>query len=179
MTKNVDENAQAPEVVHNQPCPMCQKKTLTLMEAERDVAFFGKVFVFSMNCSSCHFHKADVETEKGGKPIKVTFDITSEEDMKVRVIKSSTATIKLPRITSIEPGPASNGYVTNIEGIFNRVKNQIESVRDTSDDNDERKKAKNLLKKLRKIMWGEEKLTITLEDPEGNSAIVSEKAVVK
>jgi len=168
-----------PDILEGQPCPMCGKKTLTLMETERDVPYFGKVFVFSMNCTSCEFHKADVETDNSGKPVKVTYEVSSEEDMKVRVIKSSSATVKIPRITTIEPGEASNGYVTNIEGIFNRVKKQIEDVKESSDDKDEQKKAKNLLKKIRKIMWGEESIKITIEDPNGNSAIISEKTEVK
>ena len=34
-----------------------------------------------------------------------------------------------------------------------------------------------MLKKIQKIMWGEENSKITIEDPSGNSAIISEKAV--
>ena len=41
-----------------------------------------------------------------------------------------------------------------------------------------RKKAKNLLKKLWKVECGDEQLKIVIEDPSGNSAIVSERAVV-
>ena len=40
-----------------------------------------------------------------------------------------------------------------------------------------RKKAKNKLKKIQRVLWGREKITIELSDPRGNSAIVSEKAV--
>jgi len=53
---------------------------------------------------------------------------------------------------------------------------QIETARDTAEDNDDKKKAKNLLKKLMKIMWGQEKQKIIIEDPSGNSAIISDKA---
>jgi len=173
-----DPNTSPPDIVDGQLCPMCSTKNLTLMEAVRDVPYFGKLYIFSMDCSKCNFYKADVETENSGKPIKVVYEITKEEDMKVRVIKSSEATIKIPRVTTIEPGPASNGYITNIEGILNRVKHQIEGVKETSDDKSERTKAKNLLKKLRKIMWGEESIKITIEDPSGNSAIISEKAEI-
>jgi len=167
-----------PDIVEGQQCPACGKNTLTLVETQRDIAFFGKVFIYSMDCSACGFHKADVESEKGGQPVKITFEVAKEDDLRVRVIKSSTATVKLPRITTIEPGPAANGYVTNIEGILNRVRVQLENVRDNSEDDDDRNKAKSLLKKLRRIMWQEETLVITIEDPEGNSAIISEKAVM-
>ncbi|OVE74791.1 hypothetical protein BVX95_01175, partial [archaeon D22] len=158
------------------PCPMCGKNELTLMEDERDVPYFGAVYLFSMNCSNCKYHKADVETEGGDDPTRYTFKIESEEDMSVRVIKSGDATLKIPRIMTIEPGPASNGYITNIEGIFNRVKHQLESARDNAEEKEERKKAKNMLKKIQNIMWGNDSITITLEDPTGNSAIISDKA---
>jgi len=38
-------------------------------------------------------------------------------------------------------------------------------------------KAKNMLKKILRVMWGQEKLKIIVEDPSGNSAIISDKAV--
>ncbi len=73
----------------------------------------------------------------------------------------------------------ANGYVTNVEGLLTRAKKVLEQVRDTSDEEDERRKAKNLIKKIQDIMWGREELAITIEDPTGCSAIISEKAVVK
>ena len=58
-----------------------------------------------------------------------------------------------------------------------RYKKQIEIIRDESDDIADRKKAKNHLKKLTKIFWGQEKCKIVLTDKTGNSAIISDKAV--
>ena len=167
------------EVLENQHCPFCSNNTLTLHEAEKDVPFFGVCYIFSMDCSNCNYHKADIETEEKRNPIKTTLEISEEDDMKIRVIKSSNATIKIPRIATVEPGEASNGYITNVEGILSRIKRQIEIARDNSDDKAERNKAKNMVKKLQKVMWGQEKLSLTLEDPTGNSAIISEKAVTK
>lgn len=166
-----------PNIMGGQPCPMCSKNTLTLIEDERDIPYFGKVFLFSMSCSECKYHKADVEPAETQAPAKYVIEINSEEDMSIRVVKSSEATIKIPRIMSIEPGSSSNGYVTNIEGILNRAKVMLEKVRDNAEDNTERKKAKNLIKKVQDIMWGRESIKITLEDPSGNSAIISDKAV--
>ncbi|HII16425.1 TPA: ZPR1 zinc finger domain-containing protein [Candidatus Woesearchaeota archaeon] len=168
---------EAPDVLEGQPCPMCHAKTLTLMESERDVPYFGKVYLFSMNCASCKYHLADVETESENPPVKYALDISSEEDMKIRVVKSSQATVKLPHIATITPGSAASGYVTNVEGILNRVRHQIESARDAEDDDPEaKKKAKSLLKKITKIQCGHEKQKLIIDDPSGNSAIISDKA---
>ena len=53
-----------------------------------------------------------------------------------------------------------------------------ETARDTAEDNADKKKAKNMLKKIMKIMWGQEKQKIIIEDPSGNSAIISDRAEV-
>ncbi|MCF7866932.1 ZPR1 zinc finger domain-containing protein [Candidatus Woesearchaeota archaeon] len=169
------------EVLEGEHCPFCNKKTLTLRQAEREVPFFGNLIIFSMDCENddCGYHKADVEAAESKSPIKASIEVSSEEDLRVRVVKSSTATIKIAHVGSIEPGETSNGYVTNIEGILNRMKVQVEKVRDSTDDDAEKKKAKNIIKKLTKVMMGSEKITISLEDPNGNSAIISEKTVIK
>jgi zinc finger protein len=167
-------------IVTGEPCPFCHENTLTLRQAERDIPYFGNVIIFSMDCDSCKYHKADLEVEEGiGKPVKYSLTIESEEDLKIRVIKSASATIKIPHIGSIEPGDTANGYVTNIEGVLNRLKYQVENFKENSDDEEEKKKAKNILKKLQRIMWGQEKIKITLEDPTGNSAIISDKVEKK
>jgi len=166
--------------IKEETCPFCYKKTLTLLEEEVDVPHFGKTFVFSMKCSECHFNKSDIEAAERKDPVKITFTIEKEEDMKVRVVKSSEASIKIPGLKiDVRPGPASIGFISNIEGILNNFQKIIESERDNTDDSDIRKKAKNLLKKLRKVKWGEAPLKITIEDPSGNSAIISERTEIK
>lgn len=130
-----------------------------------------------MNCNNCGYHKADVEADEQKEPSKYTIETSSEDDMKIRVIKSSNATVKIPHVGNIEPGEASNGYITNIEGLLQRMKKMVEILRDDSEDEEDKKKAKNILKKLLKVMWGQEKLKIIIEDPSGNSAIISDKAV--
>lgn len=168
-----------PQLLTEQECAFCHKNTLALAEKETEVPYFGKLFIFSMSCSNpeCKYFKADVECVEPKEPCRYTFEISSEEDMKVRVVRSSAATIKIPHITTITPGPASNGYVTNIEGVLSRVKTQIEHLKNDEEDEEAKKKAKNMLKKLQRVMWGQEKLKIIIEDPSGNSAIISERAV--
>ena len=52
-----------------QTCPMCRKNTLTLLESESEVPFFGKLFLFSMTCGSCKYHKAAVEAAEQHEPM--------------------------------------------------------------------------------------------------------------
>ena len=162
-------------VIKGEVCPVCHAKSLSLTDREDDIPYFGKVALFSMTCESCKFHKSDIESTEQREPVKITFEVSGPDDMKVRVVKSSSARVKIPYVANIEPGEASNGYVTNVEGILNRVKQQVESVRDTEEDGAAVKKAKKMLKKLNRIVWGDEKTKIIIEDPSGNSAIISDR----
>jgi|SRR3989344_1046311 len=164
----------------NQKCPVCKQDTLTLIEENYNIPHFGKCFLMSMDCSNCNFHKVDVESEERKEPCKYSFVIKSKSDLSVKVIKSSEATIKIPQLKlSVTPGPSSTGYITNVEGILSRFKKIIEDQRDLEEEPEIKKKAKNLLKKLWKVELGEIELKITLEDPSGNSAILSDKAEVQ
>jgi zinc finger protein len=166
----------APNVLAKQPCPMCKTDNLTLTEGEVEIPFFGLCYIFSMSCSECKYHQADVEAAEQKEPCRYTIEVSAEEDMKIRVVKSSEATVKIPHVATLESGPGSNGFVTNIEGLLNRIKSSIETARDMEEDDEIKKKSKNLLKRLQRVMWGQEKLKIIIEDPTGNSAIISEKA---
>jgi zinc finger protein len=160
----------------NQECTFCAEKKATLREDEVDVPYFGRVFIFSMHCTACNAHQSDVEPAEEKEPCKYTFEVTSEEDLNVKIVKSGEATLKIPHVITMEPGPAANGYVTNVEGLVERVKKIIESSVESEDDPNLKKKAKNLVKKLNKVLVGREKIKIILEDATGHSAIISDKA---
>lgn len=168
------------EKLEGQLCSFCHEKKLTLMEDVQDIPYFGKVFLFSMKCVGCGFAKSDVEAEQQKEPCKITFTIESAKDMNVRVVKSSEGSISIPQLKmSVESGPNSDGYVSNIEGVITRFEKIIQEQKDNVEDEDDKKEAKNLLKKLWKVKLGDVPLKIVIEDPSGNSAIISEKAVVE
>ncbi len=167
------------EELKNQPCPICGKKTLTLRQEDYNIPNFGEALLFSMSCESCNYSKSDIETLEVKEPAKYTFTIESVEDLNVQVVKSANATVKIPQMRmSVEPGSNSEGYVSNIEGVITRFEKIIKDQRDTSEDKSVRKSAKNLLKKIWKVKEGDVKLKIIIDDPSGNSAIISDKAII-
>ena len=168
------------EKIEHQQCPVCMEKKLTLSEDTKDIPFFGKTFIFSMVCSGCDFHKSDLEAAEPKSPCKITFAVQSDKDMSVRIVKSSEASVSVPQLKmSMTPGPASEGFISNIEGLLDKFKGVIEDQRDVSEDEDEKKTAKNLLKKIWKIKCGDIPVTIVIEDPSGNSTIISDKAKIE
>lgn len=158
----------------NQTCPFCFKKTLSLGEEEKDISGFGIVFLLSMGCSSCNFSKTDVELPKPMKK-SYTFNVNSKKDLEVIIVNSSSSKVKLPTLRrNIEPNENSNGYITNVGGLLDKFEEILISERDSCDDIKERKSIKNSLKKLWKAKLCEIPFKIVIEDPSGNSVIVSD-----
>lgn len=160
----------------DQPCPFCGENKCVLLEDELEIPYFGRVFVFSMECLACNTKQSDVEPAETKAPARYTLEVEGESDLSIKIVKSGEAIVKIPHVITIEPGPASDGYVTNVEGLLERVKKVIQSTVNNEDDESAKKKAKNLLKKLGKVLVGREPLKIIIEDHTGNSAIISDKA---
>jgi zinc finger protein len=161
----------------NQKCHLCGENKLILREQDVDIPHFGLTYVLSMECEACGFKKSDIECAEKKEPCKYAFDFESEADLNIKIIKSGEATVKIPHIITIEPGVVSEGYITNIEGLLDRIKKVIESTIDGEEDEEIKNKARNQVKKLGRALVGREKLKIIIEDPSGHSAILSDKAI--
>jgi len=153
------------------------EKKLTLREEEIDIQHFGLTFIFSMTCEGCGYKKTDLEAAEQKEPCTYTIEVSDEKDLNARLIKSGEATIKIPHIMTIDSGPESEGYVTNVEGLLTRVKKVIESSCEAEEDDTLKNKLKNMIKKLNKVLACHESIKIIIQDPSGNSAILSDKAV--
>lgn len=166
-----------PDELKNQKCPVCHEDKLMLREEEMDIPHFGNTFIFTMICEGCGYKKSDIEAAEEKPACKYTFELENDDDLNVRVVKSGEATVRIPRIMDIESGPASDGYITNVEGLLERVKAALQSTLDAEEEEDNQNKLRSLIKKVSRAMVGREKLKIIIEDKTGNSAIISEKAV--
>lgn len=92
--------------------------------------------------------------------------------MFARVVRSSSGTIRIPEIgATVEPGPLAESFVSNIEGVLERIKNVTGDM-----DTENSGKKKEILERIEKIRNGEEKATLIIDDPLGNSAIIGKKA---
>lgn len=111
-----------------------------------------------------------------GEPVRYVFRTTTQEDLTVRVVRSMSASIEIPELgVRIDPGPTCQGFVSNIEGVLDRIVHAIGSAI-VDGDAEERENARLLLKKISHVKCGELPVTFILEDPTGNSAIVSDSA---
>jgi zinc finger protein len=161
-------------------CPVCNAE-ITFDWETKEIPHFGEAMVIAGVCESCGFRLSDVILLSQGEPVRYTITIEDAEDLNARVIRSTSGTIRLPELgINVEPGPASDAYISNVEGVLQKVKGIVafatKSARDAGVEENTRR-GECILERIEQAMNGIGPLTIILEDPLGNSAIVSEKAV--
>ena len=127
-----------------------------------------------LKCNACGYRDVDGVLLEKKAPVRLSLKISSPEDMMIRVIRSSNAKVEIPELgIKIVPGMAATGYITNVEGILVRIEDVLQKVENGA----KKKKAKRLLKKIKDVKEGKEVVHLIMEDPTGNSAIISEKVL--
>ncbi|HWQ49069.1 MAG TPA: ZPR1 zinc finger domain-containing protein [Methanosarcina sp.] len=157
-------------------CPLCQKDLV--MNWQRDnIPYFGEIMHISASCQ-CSFRFADTMILSSKEPVRYEMSVETSEDLDARVIRSTSGTIRIPEMgVTIEPGSVSESYVTNIEGVLQRIRDVLMTAsRWVQGDEEKSSRSEELLCMLEDVIEGKRKITVIIEDPFGNSAIISKKA---
>jgi len=132
-------------------------------------------------CPSCGWKHTDFIPAEGKKPGACSLNINDSEMLSVRIIRSSSCTVKISELgLEVEPGGATTGYVSNIEGVLNRFEDAIRLMyrqSKASNEEDIVKKCEDLFDKINLVKNGEMSTIITLLDPMGHSQILHQEAV--
>ena len=153
-------------------CPVCAVDGVaTSIMKEIEIPHFGKVLETTIQCEKCGFKHSDVIALEHNDPAKYSLKIT-KETLSVRVVRSQSATVTIPELgVKVEPGPKSEGYVTNVEGILTRFEGAIKKALQLFES---QKNAKNTLAEIHELIKGNETATLIIDDPFGQSNIVSD-----
>lgn len=158
-------------------CPLCGKEVVTNW-VQDNIPFFGEVMHITSMCE-CGFRYTDTLILAQHKPVHYEMAVRTRDDIDARVVRSTSGTIRIPELgVDMEPGPASDSFISNIEGVLDRVADILEMVIRWNED-EKTQRAKELLLAIEKIKAGEFGITVIIEDPMGNSAIISEKATCR
>ncbi len=160
-------------------CPVCSSVIEFDWETQ-DIPYFGEAMLIAGVCS-CGFRHSDTILLCQKEPARYSLEVTDLEDLDARVIRSSSGTIRVPELgVDIEPGPASESYVSNVEGVLDRIEGIVDFATRSAQDagsSEATEKGESILESISLARQGKFKLTMVIEDPLGNSAIASEKAV--
>ena len=175
------------------PCPVCASTGNVKMIAHIDeIPYFGEHTQVTIMCHDCGWRQTDFIPAEGKKAGGWTMIIEDEEQLRARVVRSSSCTVCIPELDlEVNPGTSSTGYVSNVEGVLNRFQEIINMVeRDLSNqfltaEGQEREDVMEQLATLQHMtltlsnLGGADADSITLEllDPHGHSMILHPSAV--
>ena len=158
------------------PCPCCNTDIEYLYKTE-NIPYFSDILIISAVCPSCGYKYVDTQLLKHGEPARYTVAIETEEDLAVRVVRSMSASIEIPELgVRIDPGPACQGFVSNMEGVLDRIETVVTGALNWGNEV-ERENAAALLADIARVKAGTFPVTLILEDPSGNSGIIADKTV--
>lgn len=160
-------------------CPVCsvEGQAKSIMR-EIEIPHFGKVLETTIQCPECGFKHSDIIALEQNDPAKYVIDI-NKKNLSTRVVRSQSATVSIPEIgVKVEPGPKSEGYVTNIEGILTRFEDAVKKALNLFDDDESQANAKNTLKNIGELKKGTMEATLIISDPFGQSNVVSDEVEV-
>ncbi|BCU68189.1 hypothetical protein HS7_16260 [Sulfolobales archaeon HS-7] len=137
-------------------CPICHNKTLLVTDYIYDSGITGKLLLSSSSCSTCGYKVASESPVEVNEEKIIEIKVNNEDDLGTLVYRSGFAMIRIPELGLEDfPGGSSPGEITTIEGILERL---IENLKDFGD-----------VSKLEQAMRGDIKFTIIIEDPYGLS----------
>ena len=165
-----------------QPCPVCfSNKGLTMIAHTSEIPYFGEHTQLTILCPSCGWKHTDFIPAEGKKPGACSLNINNSEMLSVRIIRSSSCTVRISELgLEVEPGGATTGYVSNIEGVLNRFEDAVRLMYRQSKVSNEIEiieKCEKLFEKIKLVKNGKKNVLLTLLDPMGHSQILHADAI--
>ena len=158
-------------------CPICGAES-ELHFLPYEIPHFGDAMMFIADCPSCGYRYTDVMILSGEKRRRYEMEISSAQDLNVQVIRSSFGSIEIPELgVSVEPR-RGECFISTVEGVLKRVEEVVKMLsRDVKGE--KKKRAEHILKQIERIKSGDVSMKLIIDDPTGNSAIISDKAKTK
>lgn len=162
-------------------CPACQTKGMEYNAETIDLPYLGESLETMLRCGACGYRHVDFVLTQTKDPTRHSYDVRTEDDMTVRVVRSASGTIRIPELgIDIEPGVASDAFITNIEGILNRIDRVLHQLHNDAQEPDVLKRVEAMQETLVALRAGTgPEVTLVIEDPFGNSAIADDRARVE
>ena len=153
-------------------CPVCGKRGFTVKQVLDEIPYFGEVLETFASCKYCGYKAHDILPLSEKKyPKTQEIKVSKLRDLEIRVVKGKYCSIEIPEIgLKVKPGPESESYISNIEGIIDRLISSLRKIAVVRKD--KREAIEKEISKLEKAKEGKFKLTIVFKDATGQSAIL-------
>ncbi|KAF9328810.1 hypothetical protein BGZ91_000821 [Linnemannia elongata] len=172
LFQDIDGDQQVTEI--ESLCMNCHENGTTRLLLTR-VPHFREVILMAFDCPHCGHRSNELQQANAiavGGAI-YTCQISNKADLNRQLVKTDTATVKIPEIDF--EIPAQRGQLTTIEGLLTNVIDDLESDQPVRKHMDEALylQIKHIIEKLQDCVDGKTPFTVILDDPAGNSYIES------
>ncbi|XP_041098397.1 zinc finger protein ZPR1 [Polyodon spathula] len=170
---SADDEDQRPTVIESLCMSCFQNGTTRLLLTK--IPFFKEVIISSFTCDSCGGSNTEIQSagkiqEKG---VIYTLAVKTKQDMNREVIKSDSATTRIPELDFEIPPFTQKGSLSTVEGLIDRAVSGLEQ------DQALRKatapevaaKIEEFIEKLIKLKDVETPFTLIIDDSSGNSFV--------
>ncbi|CAI0375472.1 unnamed protein product [Linum tenue] len=171
-----DDDLDAPLYELESLCMRCGQNGVTRLLLT-SIPHFRKILLSAFECPHCDERNNEVqfagEIQPRGCCYCLNVTAGNQKILDRQVVKSESATIKIPELDFEIPPEAQRGSLSTLEGILMRAADGLQALQD------ERRKVNpetaeaidQFLSKLRACARGDSSFTIILDDPAGNSFI--------
>lgn len=158
-------------------CPICKaRQKMEVTTKTEKIPYFGEIMESTLLCHECGYKHADTICIEKKDPVKYVL-LIGKDNLNARVVKSQSTTMTIPELgLKVEPGPQSQGYVSNVEGVLDRFEKAVKTALSWTEDQQSRENAVKIMKFIDEVKNGNKKVTLILEDPFGHSIIIHENA---
>ncbi|XP_029357889.1 zinc finger protein ZPR1 isoform X1 [Echeneis naucrates] len=175
-----DEDTQPTEI--ESLCMNCYGNGTTRLLLTR-IPFFKEIIVSSFSCDHCGW--SNTEIQSAGRiqdhGISYTLRVETKQDLNREVVKSDSATTRIPELDFEIPPFTQKGSLSTVEGLLDRAVaglEQDQAVRRAADP-EVAEKIDEFIQKLRKLKDLDSEFTLVIEDPSGNSFVENPMAPQK
>lgn len=158
-------------------CPACDSEELETRAERLEIPHFDEVLQLTYLCQNCGFRRSDLTITKQEEPARYRLEVTDEDDLAARVVRSASGHFEIPELdVRAEPARAADAFVTNAEGMLDRCRDAIQTAMSGTEDEAKIERGEKLLDRAERLRAIEETWTLVVEDPRGNSAILTDEA---
>lgn len=155
-------------------CMNCHENGTTRLLLTK-IPFFREVIISSFSCPHCKWLNTEIQSagriqEQG---ICYTLKVRMKQDLNREVVRTESATTRIPELGFEIPPFTQKGTLSTIEGILDRAVAGLEQDQQIRRATDPQmaEKINEFIQKLNKLKEVEEEFTLVIEDPSGNSFV--------
>ncbi|XP_025854975.1 zinc finger protein ZPR1 [Vulpes vulpes] len=175
-----DEEQQPTEI--ESLCMNCYRNGMTRLLLTK-IPFFREVIVSSFSCEHCGWSNTEIQSAGRiqDQGVRYTLTVGAQEDMNRQVVKTDSATTRIPELDFEIPAFSQKGALTTVEGLISRAISGLEQDQPARRANEEpvAERIDEFIVKLKELKQVASPFTLIIDDPSGNSFVENPHAPQK